>query len=1060
MANQVALKLDLELDLSSVKKQGQELGRILERATKSHTKTSALDQLEKEIERTRNRIIKLQDDLKTTLSTEIPTKAFDSAQKKVTDLKRALSELVNTNIKKLESTGAVLGKDFTRQSVVRSTFRSTKEGAELASQLDAAKQKMQDLIKQGKAFQIDTKAVESLKDRIDAASNSLHSMVGQYKDLALQSGNSIQNALQPLVNFNTEISETIGTVSQAFGPYIQMATTAVSLLVKETQMEVAALKQMGKVAISAFKPLVSLATSAASAIKGIFSTIKKHNETTMKNLWRNLLRYGIGVRSFYFLARKIRNVIGDVINELARQIPEVNAQLSAFKTALNGLKGAIGTAFQPILSAVLPALTTLINVVSKAIAVIGKFIALLTGQNFVYAATATQVDYAKSLEKTGGAAKKAKKELEGYLSPIDEINKFQSKKDDDSGSGGGGGDFTMTKMPIEDWIKDFFDRLKRMWQQANFYDLGKMIGDKLAQMLARIPWGKIKNEARRLGKSLATLLNGIMDGEFDGKTLATYIGETLAQAINTAFEFLNQYVKHFDWKRLGEFITEMVSGFFETLDWNVITETLGELGLGLGETIAKIFEDPTIFAEAGEALGRAVNALVDMVYDFFNQQSGEDIGNAIAAFINNAIEQFDAIDFIAACNKIILTLLESLSTAIAETDWAMVGQKLAELINGIDFEGIFSSYSDLANNIIDAILDMLTNFLGNLDPQKLIEIGNSIADAINNLDFQPQRLGQIANSLIKSLIAIIKTIVYETDWDKVGEDVAAMIEEIDWAGIFWDLATIRTKLHTAVLNIIADVISSIADDIIGGVLDWSPLGTASIDGFTDGMNKRLSGNVIRNLMSKGVIEVVKQLFGIHSPSTVFKGFGDDIVQGFINGIKNIGTKARAVWESLKTTTIQIFQSMWGGIKGVINSILAGIESMANGIIRGFNGVIGTINSLSIDPPDWAKTKFGLGKLSFNIPTMHEISIPRLAQGAVIPPNKQFMAVLGDQKQGTNIETPLSTMMEAFNAALSQTGNGRTEINFLLPDRRKVAQYVLEGGRIMQTSTGKNPFELA
>ena len=49
------------------------------------------------------------------------------------------------------------------------------------------------------------------------------------------------------------------------------------------------------------------------------------------------------------------------------------------------------------------------------------------------------------------------------------------------------------------------------------------------------------------------------------------------------------------------------------------------------------------------------------------------------------------------------------------------------------------------------------------------------------------------------------------------------------------------------------------------------------------------------------------------------------------------------------------------------------------------------------------------------------SIPRLAQGAVIPPNREFLAVLGDQKQGTNIETPLSTMVQAFKQALSESG---------------------------------------
>ena len=85
----------------------------------------------------------------------------------------------------------------------------------------------------------------------------------------------------------------------------------------------------------------------------------------------------------------------------------------------------------------------------------------------------------------------------------------------------------------------------------------------------------------------------------------------------------------------------------------------------------------------------------------------------------------------------------------------------------------------------------------------------------------------------------------------------------------------------------------------------------------------------------------------------------------------------------------------------------------------------------------------------------------LAQGAVIPPNKQFMAMLGDQKQGTNVETPLSTMVEAFNQALAQNGGGNQSItlNLMLPDKRTIAQYAIEGGQVLQMSRGRNPFLL-
>ncbi|WP_373222930.1 hypothetical protein [Flavonifractor plautii] len=48
-------------------------------------------------------------------------------------------------------------------------------------------------------------------------------------------------------------------------------------------------------------------------------------------------------------------------------------------------------------------------------------------------------------------------------------------------------------------------------------------------------------------------------------------------------------------------------------------------------------------------------------------------------------------------------------------------------------------------------------------------------------------------------------------------------------------------------------------------------------------------------------------------------------------------------------------------------------------------------------------------------------IPKLADGAVIAPNKPFLAMLGDQTSGTNIETPLSTMKQAFDESLNERG---------------------------------------
>lgn len=66
---------------------------------------------------------------------------------------------------------------------------------------------------------------------------------------------------------------------------------------------------------------------------------------------------------------------------------------------------------------------------------------------------------------------------------------------------------------------------------------------------------------------------------------------------------------------------------------------------------------------------------------------------------------------------------------------------------------------------------------------------------------------------------------------------------------------------------------------------------------------------------------------------------------------------------------------------------------------------------------------GIGGKSYgiNIPHVSEIKIPRLATGAVIPPNREFLAVLGDQPRGTNIEAPLDMIVDAFRQAMREYG---------------------------------------
>lgn len=160
-----------------------------------------------------------------------------------------------------------------------------------------------------------------------------------------------------------------------------------------------------------------------------------------------------------------------------------------------------------------------------------------------------------------------------------------------------------------------------------------------------------------------------------------------------------------------------------------------------------------------------------------------------------------------------------------------------------------------------------------------------------------------------------------------------------------------------------------------------------------------------------VITWLKDLLGIHSPSKVFEEIGDDVGEGFLEG----------------------FQGAWERITAWLTG---GIERFVNGIISGLNWLISQMNKIALDVPDWVPVVGGQswGVSIAQIPEWHA---PALASGAVIPPNREFMAVLGDQKSGTNIEAPLQTMVDAFRQALNEGGYGDAVVNLYL-DGEKIA----------------------
>jgi hypothetical protein len=153
-----------------------------------------------------------------------------------------------------------------------------------------------------------------------------------------------------------------------------------------------------------------------------------------------------------------------------------------------------------------------------------------------------------------------------------------------------------------------------------------------------------------------------------------------------------------------------------------------------------------------------------------------------------------------------------------------------------------------------------------------------------------------------------------------------------------------------------------------------------------------------------------------------------------------------------------FEAIVGFAKDAVNmgNIIA--ESFANGFIKAINFIIDAINSLSIDIPDWVPFGWGGKKWSPNIPNWNaQVSLPRLANGAVIQGGKPFTAILGDQPRGqTNIETPLATMIEAFKQAQAENGGGTYTFVAKL-NEREIFRETVRQDRMYKNTHGQSAF---
>lgn len=395
-------------------------------------------------------------------------------------------------------------------------------------------------------------------------------------------------------------------------------------------------------------------------------------------------------------------------------------------------------------------------------------------------------------------------------------------------------------------------------------------------------------------------LNTVDFGDSNKNSLPTL---TIDQVDTSPLDIFVAKIKEQDWYGLGMEISRKFNEGLASINFDEVIEKASQFGTNFSDLLNGIF-DGMDWKQLGTKVGQGLEGITEALYNFIYNTNWDVFGSGIGTSLVNSLNKVDfskvGAILVGKFNIVIKTLAGFVTTPGI---WTTLGSKLADGFNG-------------AWNSID---------------------WNSLATTIN----------QGIMGLFDSIITFLQGV----DWEQVGLDIWNFIASIDWSGIISKFAETLGALiagigqllwgfiETAVIdfgNYFSEKIEECGGDIISGLLK-------GIDDALAGIGQWLYDNVFSPF-----IDGFKEMFGIHSPSTVMIEMGTYIIEGFKNGISNI-------WESVK----YIFTDLNIKIGNTFTEIVEKIKDIFNiDNIKGhFSNVVDGIKDVFSNIPNWFKETF-------------------------------------------------------------------------------------------------------
>lgn len=852
------------------------------------------------------------------------------------------------------------------------------------------------------------------KSRLAAARAEAEATAAQLEQVNIQldqmqqKGAGVTNAedTKNLDALNAKLEKQQATVSQIEAEYKQQEATVDALNYKHTALNETLAQQQA--AVKQQSEQVSSLPASSSTTKALTGTTK---------------RLGLAIKAASLFGKRLLrltavafvfNVISAGLRALVNGLGTALMKTDSVNKAFSRLKGAAATAAAGLANALAPVITSLINMVTALLNAFIRLISTITGQSI-----GAMKKQGQAIAATGSAAKKATKSLAAF----DEINRL-----DDNSSSGGGADFS----GVGDSIGQISDRMKEL---ANLFKEGfkKGFGD------AGEGLKNIKEDLAKIGATLKEIwtdpaVSAAVKRFTD--TCAFALGEVVGAAasigVSIAENLVGGMARYLE--RSKEFLKKILANIF-----NLGADLVGLFG-DFAAAVATVFR--SLGSEGAKQLtsgfiGMFANAALGMI------QTVEQVAYAIAKpllqpFIDNAEKIREVFSnlfaviapffvgiadglagFYEGMGNIYNNVLKPMIDGLAAFNSGVLGQLLDKLNAFLE---TLTGTSDLLHGLGEVVGwvagALLTAFTVVKTGSAIFGILKTAATGVTGAftaiktaaSLLPAVIGALASPFGIAVIAIGAVVAAGVALYQHWDDLKAA------AGVLYDaLYQYGQDLYTNIQTLKQNVADSFAQ-IKQNLNDWGHGLQEDWTTFWANIGQKLSeaGTKLQTSFQT-ICSGAKTLFGnfCTGMKTLFSGF----VSSLNTGLAALKTAFSTVWNGIVSV-----------VQGAISRIISGVVAMVERITSAINGILSALGNMASRVSSGissARSAISGHSLAAGGPpvALASLPVPALAQGAVIPPNRKFLAMLGDQSTGTNVEAPLATIQQALANVLGSWNGG-------------------------------------